>query len=497
MTLVDKVVIGRGQFLQKYLTFFSLLILLISSTACKEQVPQRVGGWRIEVGPPGNEFYRAPAQAAEEVPPPSHEMFLKVKAIAPEDTEIKRWEYQRNERYFIRAETGPEEYDFRISKNGELVHLDYENDVTNVYERPGALILSGTKKSIEISQVPQKTLRTLRTTLPDAEPTDAWSVDTPAGPRYVLVLGPLAIYSRVDGQIQALGLVENGALGEIDPATIKSKEEVAAEAIALLSPYQDKFNFEKQIQKLLQNQKRQYRFVVIGDSRSNPDLWVNITKHIDQLDPKPEFVINTGDIVPRGYTNEYLEYYIPPLLETDIPFFVALGNHDNGDDAVAIEYRTLFGDNSLNYHFDYSRRRFIFIDNVTSVTPYENTLAWLKRVLEETPQDHQIIVAAHRPIATVEKWAYHSWDPENSRTFAKLMSNHNVEHVFFGHIHAYSTAVLDGISYTICGGGGAGLHDRYGPLGNVHHYLICDVRSDGSMDQQVVRFYKVDEEKAG
>jgi 3',5'-cyclic AMP phosphodiesterase CpdA len=235
----------------------------------------------------------------------------------------------------------------------------------------------------------------------------------------------------------------------------------------------------------------------MGDSRSNHDLWVNITKHINQLHPKPEFVINTGDIVPRGYTSEYLEYYIPPLLETDIPFFVAIGNHDDGDNATAFEYQTLFGNNSLNYYFDYSNRRFVFVDNVTSVTPYEKTLAWLRRVLKETPEDHKIVVSAHKPIATMLKWAYHSWDLKNSLVFMNLMSEYNAEHVFFGHIHAYSTAELEGIDYTISGGGGAGLHDRFGPLGNVHHYIICDVGADGSIEQKVARFYKAEEETPG
>jgi hypothetical protein len=118
----------------------------------------------------------------------------------------------------------------------------------------------------------------------------------------------------------------------------------------------------------------------------------------------------------------------------------------------------------------------------------------LKETLEETPEEMSVIVAAHRPIATVEKWAYHSWDETSSGTFADLMSEHDVEHVFFGHIHAYSTARLQGVDYTIAGGGGAGLHDRYGPSGNVHHYVICDVHPDGTLSQQVVRFHRDDGE---
>jgi 3',5'-cyclic AMP phosphodiesterase CpdA len=285
--------------------------------------------------------------------------------------------------------------------------------------------------------------------------------------------------------------VAEGALDEVDPPVEKSPEVVRAEAVERLGPYREKFDVEKRIEQLGKRPASpdgRYRFVVMGDSRSNPDLWPNVVKHIDRLDPRPAFVISTGDIVVHGYTDEYVDYYVPPLLQTGIPFFVAAGNHDDGDDGLAVEYRALFGPRSLNYYFDYGRRRFILIDNVTEALPPDATLSWLKQVLEETPPGMRVVVAAHKPPSTVEKWAYHSWDEGPSKSFSDLMSRHQVEHVFLGHIHAYSTARLGGVDYTVTGGGGAPLHNRYGPSGNVHHYVICDVQSDGTLEQQVVRF---------
>ncbi len=406
---------------------------------------------------------------------------------------------QNADRYFIRAESESEEYDFRFSLDGELLKLDYENDLTVVEEAPGELTIRGTKKSVPVAEAPKVALETLAELFPGVSADEAWQISTATGPRFVIVVKGLAFFSRPDGQIQAIGLLEDGALDEVDPPDEMSPERIRADAADRLGPYQDKFSFEKRLEELgigPESADGHYRFVIIGDSRSNPGLWPNIIKHIDLLDPKPDFVINTGDIVRHGYTDEYLDYYIPPLLKTDIPFFIALGNHDDGDSGLAVEYQTLFGPNSLNYYFDYGSRRFIVIDNVTRVLPYEETLAWLEQVLEETPPEFSIIVAAHKPVATVEKWDYHSWDEENSRIFSDLMTKHEVEHVFFGHIHAYSTAEFQGINYTIAGGGGAGLHDRYGPTGNVHHYIIGDVQSDGTIRQQVVRFYKEEDESA-
>ncbi len=473
-----------------------LFSLLACQTEDQTGIPDRIGDWRVDLGPPGNEFYEAPAPAGL-ASPPSQAMFDLVKRIAPDHTEVKRWELQDGDRYFIRSEAESEEYDFHLSMDGELMQLDYENDLTAVDEEPGGMILKGTRQSVPAAEVPEDATSLLRELYPRVSPSEVWRASTAAGTRFVIVMEGLAFFSRPDGQIQAIGFVEKGALNEVDPPVHKSPEEIRAEAVERLGPYQEKFGFEGQIAKLGERPASpdgRYRFVVIGDSRSNPGLWPSIVKHIDLLDPKPAFVINTGDIVRHGYTDELVDYYIPPLLETDIPFFVALGNHDDGDDGLAIEYQALFGPNSLNYYFDHGRRRFILFDNAASVLPYEETLAWLKRVLEETPPELSIIVAAHKPVATVEKWAYHSWDEEPSRGFSDLMSKYEAEHVFFGHIHAYSTALFQGVDYTIAGGGGAGLHDRYGPSGNVHHYVICDVQSDGTLEQRVVRFHREDVE---
>jgi predicted phosphodiesterase len=464
--------------------------VLLMAGCASETIPPNIDGWRVEVGPPGNEFYQAPPPAGEpEAPNPK--LFETARRIAPAYAEIRRWELQRGNRYFIRAEAGPEEYDFLMSPEGRLLSLDYENGTTKVFEAPGKMVLTGTKKEVPFSRVPVATRKLLAAVFPDSEAAGAWMIESPAGPRFVIVLGDLAVFSRPDGQIQAAGSVAAGALTEIalKDLTSPTPEEVAAEAAEKLGPYRERFDFQKQIGRL-PKARSSFRFAVMGDSRSNPELWAAIVKHIGSLQPKPAFIINTGDIVLRGYTHEYLEYFLPPLKTTDIPFFVAIGNHDDGENGHAIEYRSLFGEESLNYFFDHGKWRFVFIDNSSLVQPASETLDWLEQTLSGTPKGYSVIVSAHKPTARVEKWAYHSWEPEASARFADLMSAHKVKHVFFGHIHAYSTASLDGVSYTITGGGGARLHDRYGPEGNVHHYVICDVTSDGTLRQQVLRFRK-------
>lgn len=472
-----------------------LLVLCVALPGCSGSgASERVGQWRVEVGPPGNEFYKAP----EEGPPPSEAVLRWVSIFAPH-TKVTEWEFD-SDGYEIDAEAGEEQYKFDVTRKGELFELQYENDATGVDEEADELVLQGTKKSIAVSDVPKAALETLARAMPDARPSKAWTADTIAGKRYVILLGKMAFYARPDGQIQAGGLVSEGALDEIDPADVQMDKTSASDLKkfsaaleALLGQYRERFNFENQIKKLGRRPKNadgSFRYVVMGDSRSQWELWSNIVKHIDGLEPKPDFVINSGDIVPTGYAREYHEYYIPALLQTDIPYFVAIGNHDDSSDSMAQEYQYLFGAKALNYYFDYGKARYVFIDNATDVQPYEQTLKWLDETLVDTPKGYRKYVSAHKPPSTIEKWAYHASDDSESKVFTDLMTKHEVDDVYLGHIHAYSTARYKGVDYIISGGGGAGLHDRYGPLGNVHHYIICDVMADGTVKQQVVRFYK-------
>jgi len=456
--------------------------------------------WRIEVGPAGNEFYEVP----EKAPPPSDAVLEWTKIFAP-GTKVMDWEFKSNKYYQIDTKAGDEEYVFYVKTKGELLGFALKKDSTGKEERADKLVLRGTKKSIDISNVPKAALETLAMAMPGAKPGKAWTVDTVVGPRYLILIGKMAFYAQPDGQIHTGALVSEGGLKEIDPpvkqknkTTTNKRKQFSDELEALLGQHRQRFNFDNQIKRLGRQPKNadgSFRYVVMGDSRSQWGLWSYIIKHIDNLDPKPAFVINAGDVVVKGYAKEYSQYYIPPLLKTEIPFFIAIGNHDDSSDSMAREYQYLFGWNALNYYFDYGKARYVFIDNVTKVQPYADTLKWLDKTLTDTPEGYRIFVSAHKPPKNIEKWAYHAWDYSNSQIFTDLMTRYKVDEVYLGHIHAYSTTRFNGVDYTLSGGGGAGLHDRYGPLGNVHNYIICDVMADGTVKQQVVRFYKDSKEK--
>lgn len=473
--------------LNRKLVLLLVIFCVVAFVSTRAQMAGRIGKWQVEVGPPGNEFYQPPRENHE---PPSEAVLRYARIFVPH-MKVTDWELD-DDKYEFNCKQGDEEYQFDVTTQGELIELQYENDETDIDEEADELVLRGTKKSIAVSEIPERSLVTLAEAYPDLRPSQTWTAETIAGPRYVIQIGKMAFYARPDGQIQAGRRIDDGGLNEIYPPIKRDEKAFKANLEKLLGPYRKHFNFENQIKRLGKNPEStdgSYRYVLTGDTRSNWDLWSNMVKHIDGLVPKPAFVIISGDIVLRGYAGQLHEYYIPPLLKTEIPFFVAIGNHDTGGDNRGHEYRYLFGDKSLNYYFDYGKARYVFIDNVSDLSAPEKTLKWLDKTLAGSPKEHRNYVTAHKPPATVKKWAYHGWKDDHSKVFTDLMTIHKVAEVYLGHIHGYSTAKYSGVNYTVSGGGGAGLHNRYGPKGNVHHYVICDVAPDGTVKQQVVRFY--------
>jgi len=462
--------------------------------------------WRIEAGPPGNEFSDSHAvtkgkgdgsekgakgKAGETEIPEAAERWAKV--LAPEAVISSTGSYGSELRYIV-FEDQRQLYWLLVSLQGEMVWLQSTDKLDQIEEAVNAIVPKGRRMEIGVGRLPGRMVETLDQLLPGSAPEQAWFADTLVGPRYIARVGAVVFYATPGGRIRSGAAVAAGGLAEVaSDATLGPMLPESLQKI--LGPYRGRFNVRNQIDQLRKdaekagNYEEGFRFIAMGDSRSQKDLWEAIVAHIDQLEPAPLFVINAGDVVLNGTAAEFVDYYIPPLLKTDIPYFIAVGNHDIGKSGEKGTYEYLFGEGSLNYTFDVGRNRFIFLDNVSGKTPWERVLVRADQWLTDAPEGYRKIVSVHMPPATIEKWAYHAMGPAGSKMFTDLMAKHGVDQVFLGHIHAYSTATLDGVPYTIAGGGGAELHRNFGPLGSVHHYVICDVTPEG-IRQQVVRFYR-------
>lgn len=472
----------------QFLNACVITCLLIATTVNAEQFRK----WNVEIGAPGNEFSEVSDETEGSQAPESILRYAKI--ISP-DSEIVSSGIYSSGTYQLVFENERELFWSLISEQGGLVLMYHTDKRERLGEGPGDIVPKGKKVEIEVEQLPLPMVETLAELLPDAKPSKAWYADTLVGPRYLAQVGASVFYATPAGHIRCGAMVAYGGLTEV-AADATLGPVLPAGARKALDPHRERFNVMDQIEALKESggdAADGFRFIVMGDSRSQKDLWEAIVAHIDTLDPKPDFVINSGDVVVAGGAEEFADYYVPPLLNTAIPYFIAIGNHDVGQGNRANEFKYLFGEGSLNYSFDRGNCRFVFLDNISTNLAWEEILELADGWLSGTPGGYRKIVSIHMPPANIEKWAYHAMPAADSKSFTDLMARHGVDEVFLGHIHAYSTATLDGVSYTIAGGGGAGLHDRFGPTGNVHHYVICDV-TPGGIKQQVVRFFREDDE---
>jgi 3',5'-cyclic-AMP phosphodiesterase len=162
--------------------------------------------------------------------------------------------------------------------------------------------------------------------------------------------------------------------------------------------------------------------------------------HILRLDPQPDIVIATGDLVDGGKPEEYalLRRLLAPLA---MPLYLIPGNHDARD-----EMRAAFPDHTylpargfLQYAVEGLKVRLLALDTLVVGKPYgelcEERLAWLEARLGE--QDRPTLVFMHHPpfecgIAAFDMARLNI----GGERLAELVRRHpNVERIMCGHVH--------------------------------------------------------------
>ncbi|MGD9616628.1 MAG: phosphodiesterase [Alphaproteobacteria bacterium] len=161
---------------------------------------------------------------------------------------------------------------------------------------------------------------------------------------------------------------------------------------------------------------------------------------LNRLDPPPNIVVVTGDLVDKGGTAEYdhLRSLLAPLA---MPVFVIPGNHDSRE-----TLRAAFGgdgylpqDGFLQYAVEDYPVRLVALD---THIPGEgggelcaDRLAWLDRTLAAAPQRPTAVMMHHPPFATgIERMDRAGL--RGSDGFAAVIARHpQVERILCGHLH--------------------------------------------------------------
>jgi 3',5'-cyclic AMP phosphodiesterase CpdA len=162
--------------------------------------------------------------------------------------------------------------------------------------------------------------------------------------------------------------------------------------------------------------------------------------HILELDPRPDIVLATGDLVDGGKPEEYdlLRRLLAPL---PMPVYLIPGNHDARDAMRAgfPDHTYLPANGFLQYAVDGGPVRLLALDTLVPGKTHgelcEERLRWLERRLGEG--DRPTVLFMHHPpfdcgIATFDRHRLNKGDVE----LAALVRRHaNVERVLCGHVH--------------------------------------------------------------
>jgi 3',5'-cyclic AMP phosphodiesterase CpdA len=215
------------------------------------------------------------------------------------------------------------------------------------------------------------------------------------------------------------------------------------------------------------NQQTDFTFVACGDNRDGDATYKRLLEMV--VADGAAFLVNTGDLVPRGY-DFYWENFAELMEGFPIPFFPVPGNHDLHDGALE-GFVKWTPNGQPHYSFDWGQLHFtVANDSLGEMSASE--LAWIDADLSATKQPVKI-VAHHHP----------AWDPDGgdhimwggNEAYLALLKKHGVRYDLCGHDHRYRTAERDGTVLITTGGAGAPLY--YPPeQGGFHHYVRFTVR---------------------
>lgn len=161
---------------------------------------------------------------------------------------------------------------------------------------------------------------------------------------------------------------------------------------------------------------------------------------LNRLDPLPDLVVATGDLVEHGTPEEY-EHLCHLLAPLRMPVFTIPGNHD-ARDAMRAAFAGdgyLPADGFLHYVVEDFPLRLVAVDTLVpgkgGGAVCAERLAWIEAALAAAPDRPTAIIMHHPPFPTgIEYMDGHGL--ENADAFAAIVARHpQVERVLCGHLH--------------------------------------------------------------
>ena len=215
----------------------------------------------------------------------------------------------------------------------------------------------------------------------------------------------------------------------------------------------------------LPNEESSLKFAVIGDSGTGSGRQYQVGAQIaasHQVFPF-SFVLMLGDnIYGRERPSDFQKKFELPykaLHEAEVPFYAALGNHD--DPAIQTRYKLFNMEGRRYYHFRKGDAEFFALDSTYMST---EQVRWVEKVLSESDAPWKIAYMHHPTYSSGKR---HGSDEDLRAFIEPLFIKYGVSVVLAGHEHFYERLKpQNGIAYFTAGSAGklrAG-NIRRGPL---------------------------------
>jgi len=162
---------------------------------------------------------------------------------------------------------------------------------------------------------------------------------------------------------------------------------------------------------------------------------------LNALDPLPDLVVITGDLVDHGEAEEY-DHFRVLLAPLHMPVLVIPGNHDAREPlrAAFAGNGHLPADGFLQFVVEDSPLRIVALDTLVPGEVggelCEERLAWLARALASAPERPTVLLMHHPPFATGIDWMDGIGLRSGGPALADIVRrNPQIQRILCGHVH--------------------------------------------------------------
>lgn len=158
-----------------------------------------------------------------------------------------------------------------------------------------------------------------------------------------------------------------------------------------------------------------------------------------QLDPKPSFILVTGDCSADGSEASYLRL-AGKLQRLGVPAYYLPGNHDDpARMARLLAGRALGPGDKLTQEFEAEGWRFILLDSSVPGQDWgalgKEQVDWLRTALASKPEMPTIVVVHHNPVPVGSSWLDTMTIADADELLPVLDGARQVRAVLYGHVH--------------------------------------------------------------